>query len=127
MQKPPRCANCGSANTVHIVWGNPPLYGSRKADLTIGWALLGGRYRPPAGPDSACLACQPLWTNVHQLAVREEEYQQRMEDSLARSEIEEAKQYRDQRDMVRAEIREVLSKLVAVARGDNDASQHAHS
>jgi hypothetical protein len=103
---PAMCPQCGSKNTARVEWGHIPL----AIDGVV--AIAGGHRRPEGAPDSVCLNCRPEWSDIHLLALKEEEYQQAMEEFVAKADFEPARHWRDQRDSIRQQLQDQLRPLL---------------
>src|SRR5262245_19500274 len=94
-QPPTNCQNCGGKNVVRVAWGfgSALTFISRNKYGEIE-LILGGQKRPDNAPNWVCLDCQPSWSQVHQLAIEEEEYQRQMEMFIAKADFESARESR---------------------------------
>jgi hypothetical protein len=101
---PAQCPAC-SEQTVRLIWHLGHCYGGPiKSSVDAGKALLVGDQKPPGGPAWACLACQPGWLTVHQLTFDVEALQIKLENAVAESDFETAKQYRSLREDVQSAL-----------------------
>jgi hypothetical protein len=74
--------------------------------------IVGGQHRPENAPDWVCLSCQPSWSEVHRLALKEEECQLKMEEYVAAMDFVSGTHWRDQKRAVQQQLRELLGLLL---------------
>jgi hypothetical protein len=59
--------------------------------------ILGGCDAPREEPRWVCLGCNAGWLDVHNLAMQEREYQEKLEAAVIQGEFQLAAQWRDRR------------------------------
>jgi hypothetical protein len=105
------CPRCGSPEVVWIGWGGSSVSRLRLAQIDGARLVAAGRFEPALRPLWACLACQPGWLAVHELAREEERCQLQIEEAVAARDYDMAVKWRDDRDAVHKKIAEQLVDL----------------
>jgi hypothetical protein len=104
-EKPPAvCPRCGSSRTVRLIWWCAYLCGEDEKDVKAGSAIVVSpqlarscerwqalmRHHAGELPLRACLACNPGWSDVHQMAMQDYRRQIEKEDAVRAMQIDEA-------------------------------------
>ena len=112
---PAECPTC-SAPTVRIVW-NCVLYSPTdidKPEVQYGQLLIGSQVdRDRTVPDWVCLNCQPRWSEVHALAVRDCQLQIAKENAIEAQDFNKARQMRDLQFDFRPRLNAMVDELLA--------------
>jgi hypothetical protein len=125
LEKPPAvCPRCGSSRTVRVIWRCVHLCGEDEQNVKAGTAIIvdpqvAQSYEPwqphmwrhaGALPLWGCLYCAPSWSDVHLMAVKDDQRQIDKEDAIAERHFDRAEELRD------AQYRDRDSLVAAVAR-----------
>ena len=94
-----------------ILWGWSSNSQRLKSNTDSGFVLLGGSSTPQNAPLDACLKCNPIWNEIHKLAIQEADYQFQMEQALVQSDFELAEQYKNTRQSVRKQLQSKLESI----------------
>jgi hypothetical protein len=108
---PKVCPKCGQP-VVRVIWHRVRLLEKDLEDVAAGRAILGSSVGT-VGPEWACLQCAPKWSEVHRLAVEEQELQVEKENAIAAKQFEKAAQSNDRQMEVRQQLMRLLSEILA--------------
>src|SRR5690348_8777963 len=107
------CLACGAPMTrVQSGWLTSGLSPEERTATKTGSVLLGPGDRRNL-PAQICLACAPLWREVHDLALQDFYLQLGKEDAIAEYEFERAASIRDEQDGLRIRLAALLDRLLA--------------
>jgi hypothetical protein len=79
-------------------------------DFKAGRAILGS-VSDMQGPPWVCLGCSPQWSEVHELAMQDWQWQVAKQEAVASSDFDTAARYRDEQHASRKRLRTLVSEL----------------
>jgi hypothetical protein len=110
---PAACPKCGNPHIVRVLWHCAFVWQQDIQDLKAGKAILGSiwSYSEIQGPSWVCLRCSPRWSEVHELAMQDWEWQVAKQEAVASADFSVAAQYRDDQESLRHRLRTLVSEL----------------
>jgi hypothetical protein len=110
---PDVCPQCGSRNTARVEWGSTAALSAKfRAEMDGVAFILGGLRRPSNAPDWICLTCQPEWSNIHELALKEYACERKRDDFVAMKDFDSAAEWNDKKRSVQQEIATAIQPLL---------------
>jgi hypothetical protein len=123
---PETCPVCGSDRVKRILWGWVCLTPEQRGEVEAGRAILGGRRRDADGqrpgtaddpqqsvdaPEWVCLDCQPVWDEIHRVAIEVDGLQEAKEKALIAQDFALAAVILRRQDVFEARITELARRL----------------
>ena len=111
VEVPKACPKCGDPHIVRVLWRPLGMSDANLEDIRAGKAIL-GFLAEMEGPPWVCLRCSPRWSEVHQLAMQDYEWQCAKEEAVAAAEFETAARSRDSQDDLRRRLLRLIQELL---------------
>ena len=107
---PATCPKCGGHHIARVLWHRVFVSQQDMEDFKAGRAILGS-VSDMQGPPWVCLRCSPRWSEVHELAMQDWQWQLAKEQAVASTNFCTAAQYRDNQQALRQRLRTLVSEL----------------
>ena len=110
---PATCPKCGDQHVVRVLWHRAFVLQQDIEDFKAGKAILGSVWSQSEiqGPPWVCLRCSPRWSEVHELAMQDWQWQGAKQEAVASADFCRAARYRDDQEVLRQRLRTLVSEL----------------